>query len=80
MSYRAFNHVNSILLGFQRVTLITLKQREITMAEDECKVPNKSVKFTEKTAKITKKRQEDVEKSKGKGIDVPTDELEDLLD
>ena len=50
------------------------------MAEDECKVPNKSVEFTEKTAKVTKKRQEDVEKSKGKGIDEPTDELEDLLD
>lgn len=51
------------------------------MAEDECKVsPNKSAEFTEKTAKITKKRQEDVGKPKGKGIDEPTDELEDLLD
>jgi len=47
------------------------------MAKDK---PSKSVEFTEKTAKVTKKRQEDVEKSKGKGIDVPTDEVEDLLD
>jgi len=46
------------------------------MAKDKS---TKSVEFTEKTAKITKKR-EDVGKSKGKGIDVPTDELEDLLD
>jgi len=50
------------------------------MAEDECKVPNKSVKFTENTAKITKKRPVDVGKSNGKGIDVPADELENLLD
>jgi hypothetical protein len=47
------------------------------MAEDES---NESVEFTEKTAKVTKKHQDDVEKAKGKGIDVPTDELEDLLD
>jgi hypothetical protein len=47
------------------------------MAEDE---QNESVAFTERTAKVTKKRQEDVEKAKGKGIDEPTDELEDLLD
>ncbi|HYA87702.1 MAG TPA: hypothetical protein VEI57_11640 [Nitrospirota bacterium] len=47
------------------------------MAKDKS---TKSVEFTEKTAKITKKREEDVGKSKGKGIDVPTDELEDLLD
>jgi len=50
------------------------------MAEDQCRVPNKSVKFTEKTAKITKKRPEEVGKSKSEGIDVPTDEGEDLLD
>jgi len=50
------------------------------MAEDECKVPNKSVKFTVKTAKITKKRPEDIGKSNSRGIEVPTDELKDLLD
>ena len=51
------------------------------MAEDECKdKPNKSVEFTEKTAKITKKRPEDIGKSKGKGVNIPTDELEDPLD
>lgn len=79
-----FHHVNNILSRIQQVTFIDLKGEKLlyyTMAEEECKVePNKSVEFTEKTVKITKKRLEDIGKSKGKGIDMPTDELEDLLD